>query len=266
MNVFDKIVGTAHVVAESTKLRSTRSGGGHMANVIMTKDMDNGCLVSLGEYVEDEVYKAAPPIAGAPVYLIITPPLAYNNDRKFYADEKYFYNAKGEIARGYQIFEDDFFTLSIPAFATTRTPVKGDYVSYSDVTQLYTASTTKGSSGFVGQITNVIPRGVAGEDVRYEIKVVAPNAASGAVYDASVTVTMSLTDLDSDAPAFAYVGDTLVITLTGKNSKVAPDALTSITMGGSAVDSGKYTYANGVITLPNVSGAVAITASGANAS
>lgn len=171
-NVFDRISGDAHVVAESTKLRSTHKGGGHMANIRMAADADNGCLFSLGSYVEDEVYAGVAPAEGSAVYLIITPPLAYNSDRRFYADEKYFYNAAGEIARGYQIFEDDFFCISANGFSDTKVPAKDDYVTYTHATQLYTASEEAPESGFVGQVTNVIVR--ANGDVRYEIRVINP--------------------------------------------------------------------------------------------
>lgn len=47
---------TKHGVAESTKLRATLSG--HILNVKADKDLDNGTLVAIDEYVEPDYYEA----------------------------------------------------------------------------------------------------------------------------------------------------------------------------------------------------------------
>ena len=109
MNVFDNIQGTAHVVAESSRLKATTAG--HIYDLKMIEDTDNGSIVAVGAHVEGQVFKAKAFANGDKPYLVLTPPLAYNG-KKAWSDEKYFYNAKGEIARAYELYKDDIFTVS----------------------------------------------------------------------------------------------------------------------------------------------------------
>lgn len=145
-NVFDKITGTAHVVAESSKLKSTITG--HIADLEMIADTDNGSIVAIGAHVEGQVFKAAAYEAGKTPYLVLTPPLAYNG-KKLWSDEKYFYNAKGDIARAYELHVDDIYTVSADAF--DGTPAVGKFV---DAT--YTIADAAGESGFVGEIVGEV--------------------------------------------------------------------------------------------------------------
>lgn len=142
MNVFDNIQGQAHVVAESSRLKATISG--HIYDLKMTEDTDNGTIVAIGKFVEEQVFEAKTYAAGDTPYLILTPPLAYNG-KKAWSDEKYFYNAKGEIARAYELHKDDIFTVSADAF--TGSPEVGKYV---DAT--YTVAESAPATGFVGEI------------------------------------------------------------------------------------------------------------------
>lgn len=143
MNVFDNIQGTAHVVAESSRLKATISG--HIYDLKMTEDTDNGTIVGIGNFVEEQVFAAKTYAAGDTPYLILTPPLAYNG-KKAWSDEKYFYNAQGEIARAYELHKDDIFTVSADAF--TGSPAVGKYVD-----STYTvADATTNMHGFVGEI------------------------------------------------------------------------------------------------------------------
>ena len=142
MNVFDNIQGTPHVVAESSRLKATISG--HIYDLKMTEDTDNGTIVAVGAHVEGQVFKAKTYAAGDTPYLVLTPPLAYNG-KKAWSDEKYFYNAKGEIARAYELHKDDIFTVSADAF--TGSPEVGKYV---DAT--YTVTESAPATGFVGEI------------------------------------------------------------------------------------------------------------------
>ena len=142
MNVFDNIQGTAHVVAESSRLKATTAG--HIYDLEMIEDTDNGTIVAVGAHVEGQVFKAKTYAAGDAPYLILTPPLAYNG-KKAWSDEKYFYNAKGEIARAYELHKDDVFTISADAF--TGSPAVGKYV---DAT--YTVAESAPATGFVGEI------------------------------------------------------------------------------------------------------------------
>lgn len=159
-NVFDLVKGTAHVVAESSRLKATIAG--HIYDLEMVEDTDNGTIVALGAHVEGQVYKAATYAAKAKPYLVLTPPLAYNG-RKVWSDEKYFYNAKGEIARAYELHVDDIYTISEDAF--TGAPAVGKFV---DAT--YAIKDTAPTSGFVGEIIEEVNYT---NSVSYRIRVVA---------------------------------------------------------------------------------------------
>ena len=141
-NVFDLVKGTEHVVAESSRLKATTAG--HIYDLEMIADTDNGTIVALGEHVEGQLYKAKAYAAETKPYLVLTPPLAYNG-KKGWSDEKYFYNATGEVARAYELYVDDMYTLSEDAF--TGTPAVGKFVDAA-----YAIKDTAPSTGFVGEI------------------------------------------------------------------------------------------------------------------
>ena len=61
-NVFDKIVGAEHVVAESSLLKAT--GAGHILSMKCHKDLDNGSIVTRGAWVEAQVFDSADYAAG----------------------------------------------------------------------------------------------------------------------------------------------------------------------------------------------------------
>lgn len=169
-NVFDNIQATKHIVAESSLLKSTIAG--HIYSLKMIKDTDNGSIVSRGDWdstsEDGQVFKAKAYAAGETPLLVLTPPMGYNSDRKHYTDECYFYNAKDEIARAYELVEGDIFTISEEAITKAGSEVKvGNYVSVVD--GLYKEATSKGSSGFVGQIIDKV---VYTNSVSYRILVV----------------------------------------------------------------------------------------------
>lgn len=145
MNVFDNIQGTAHVVAESSRLKATTTG--HIYDLEMIEDTDNGTIVAIGALSDlgVQVFKAKAYAAGEKPYLVLTPPLAYNG-KKAWSDEKYFYNAQGEVARAYELHLGDIYTVSADAF--TGSPAVGKYVD-----STYTvAEATTNIHGFVGEI------------------------------------------------------------------------------------------------------------------
>lgn len=146
-NVFDKIEGAKHVVCESSLLKAT--GCGHIYSLKCHDDLDNGSIVSVGEWVEAQVFNSKEYAAGSRPILVLTTPIGYNSDRKEYQDECYFYNAKDEIARGYELNEGDIFTISKEAFVGT--PEKGKFV---DAT--YAVADAAGESGFVGEIVEKV--------------------------------------------------------------------------------------------------------------
>ena len=123
-NYFDNIKNVPeHVVAESSRLTAT--GAGHIYDLEMIADTDNGSIVAIGEHVEGQLFKAKAYAAGEKPYLVLTPPLAYNG-RRGWTDEKYFYNAEGEVARAYELYVGDIYTVSANAF--TGDPAVGKYV------------------------------------------------------------------------------------------------------------------------------------------
>lgn len=162
-NVFDLVKGTAHVVAESSRLKATTAG--HIYDLEMIADTDNGTIVGIGAHVEGQVYKAKAFANGDKPYFILTPPLAYNG-KKSWSDEKYFYNAKGEIARAYELHVDDIFTVSEDAF--TGTPAVGKFV---DAT--YAVADAAGEAGFVGEIIEEVNYT---NSVSYRVRVVSIGA------------------------------------------------------------------------------------------
>lgn len=148
-SVFDNITGTPHVVAESSLLKATQVG--HILSLKCHKDLDNGSIVTRGDFVEEQVFKTADYTAGKKPYLVLSVPIAYNSDRKYYQEEQWFYNATGEIARCYELYDDDIFTISSDAITALATvPVVGNYVEVKD--GLYEEKAAAPESGIVLKI------------------------------------------------------------------------------------------------------------------
>lgn len=159
-NYFDNIKNVpTHAVAESSRLTAT--GVGHIYDLEMIADTDNGTIVAIGAHVEGQLFKAKAYAAGDRPYLVLTPPLAYNG-KKAWSDEKYFYNATGEVARAYELYVDDIYTLSENAFSGT--PAVGKFV---DAT--HKAADEAGSTGYVGQIIEKVDYT---NSVSYRVRVV----------------------------------------------------------------------------------------------
>lgn len=158
MTNFESILAslTKHGVASSTKLKATIDG--HILNVEADKDLDNGTLVAIGDYVEPDYYEAkdSTGFAGKIVeiaangnfivevddpgdaFLVLTTPKSYISDPSQFAAEHQFYNAEGEIMRCYQLYKYDRFTASAECFDTT--PAKGQTVTVTASTRkLHTA-------------------------------------------------------------------------------------------------------------------------------
>ena len=149
MNVFDNMKADKRVTCESSLLKATEVG--HILSMQCHKDLDNGSIVTRGEFVEEQVFKTADYAAGKKPFLVLTTPIGYNSDRKSYQDEQYFYNATGEIARCYELHVNDIFTVSADAITALATaPVVGNYVSVDG--GLYKEAANAGTSGFVAQI------------------------------------------------------------------------------------------------------------------
>lgn len=77
------------------------------------------------------------------------------------------------------------------------------------------------------------------------------------------SVTNDLTNLSSNGAATVNIGTTYTATLTASGLLASlPDNLTSVTMGGVPLSSSDYTYtkSSGVVSIPNVTGDIVITA------
>lgn len=175
MNVFDNVIGTEHIVAESSLLLATY-GGRHIKDLKMDKDRDNGTIVGKAPvasgYTDVQAFNAKPAVVGEPVYLLLTPPMGYHGELKEYLAEKYFYNAQGEIARAYEIGAGDIFTVSAIAITPLATaPVVGDYVTFDETTGKYIEAASAPTTGIC--IAQIIEAVNYQNSVSYRLEVVA---------------------------------------------------------------------------------------------
>lgn len=159
-NVFDNITGVKHCVAESSLLKATEVG--HIYSLRCHEDMDNGSIVCVGNWVEAQVYASKDYTEGEHPVFVLTPPIGYNSDRREYQEEQYFYNAKDEIARAYELHVGDIFTVSEVIFGEGNVPAVGKFIDAS-----YTVSESAGE-GFVGEIVEKV---IYSQSVSYRIAV-----------------------------------------------------------------------------------------------
>ena len=119
-----------HAVAGSSKLKATTAG--HIYNIKIDTDLDNGSIVAKGEYVSPEVYKAKDSTGftgkildkasngnwyvevetPGDALLLLNPPLIYEEYTTAMQHESNFYNAAGDIVRAYELYAGDIFELS----------------------------------------------------------------------------------------------------------------------------------------------------------
>ena len=130
-----------HATVNASKMLAA-TGGKHIYNLVMDKDRDNGQIVAKGEWKGQEKYAVKETVTGfsgvileqaangnwyvevtAPGdgILICTVPLIYEEYSHKFTSEANFYNAKDDIARGYELAAGDIFEVSAAAF--TGTPV-----------------------------------------------------------------------------------------------------------------------------------------------
>jgi hypothetical protein len=127
-NVYDLAIGEVHAVCESSRLKATTAG--HIYDLKCHKALDNGAIVGVGAHVEGQVFNAKDYAEGDIACLILTPPFAYNG-KKYQSEEKFFYNAEGEIARAYELHVGDIYTISEAGL--TGSPAVGAHVNASNV-------------------------------------------------------------------------------------------------------------------------------------
>ena len=130
-----------HAVAGSSKLKATTAG--HIYNIKIEQDLDNGSVVAKGDYVAPEYYKAKDSTGFAGVILdkaangnwyvevtdpgdallLLQVPMIYEEYTTRMTYESNFYNASGDIVRAYELYKGDIFELSAEGF--NGTPEKG---------------------------------------------------------------------------------------------------------------------------------------------
>ena len=128
------------------------NGGEHILNIELTSDADNGSIVSAGEYKSFDNYVEAAAPAGYEAKIVdvaadgnfyvqvVNPADAilvcevidnpYNNYDSRFKASKNFYNAEGDVVRGYVLHKFDIYELSVEGFEGT--PEVGKTVTVTD--------------------------------------------------------------------------------------------------------------------------------------
>lgn len=117
------------------------NGGEHILNIELTEDADNGSIVGVGEYktFDNYVEAEAPAEYSAKIidtaadgnfYVEVVEPAdavlvcevinnPYTNYDSRFKSDKNFYNAKGDVVRGYVLHKYDIYELSEEGFEGT---------------------------------------------------------------------------------------------------------------------------------------------------
>jgi len=142
-----------HAVAGSTRLAATNATGGDgIADIKVSKDLDNGTIIGKGALIAGEVYAMTAPttftgkiidrasngnwlvevLTCKNAYLVLTSPSTPYDFTIAMSAESTFYNEKDSIARAYKLHEYDVFELSTEGF--DGTPVKNASVAVDSTT------------------------------------------------------------------------------------------------------------------------------------
>ena len=145
------IVTNKHVTSFPTKVASMMGQYGHVYNIVLQANADNGLLVGRGDYVSFDQYEddavAANTVEGiirelgadgrwivefsklpaAEVLYIYNSPVSEYPEKEF-QDEALMYNKAGEVAQGATVIIGDWAAYSDLAF--TGTPETGKTVKY----------------------------------------------------------------------------------------------------------------------------------------
>jgi len=140
-----------HIIAFPSFIASAMGQYGHVINLVMQADTDNGTLATKGAYVSFEQYKAAAVTANAVegvireasaeggwyveitklpadiVYWVYNTPISPYPEKEL-REEGLFYNETGDVTQGMELHVGDIFSVSDSAF--TGTPVAGATVKY----------------------------------------------------------------------------------------------------------------------------------------
>jgi len=149
--------GTIHTMVRLDKVASSYHG--NMETVVNANaDMDNGCIVMLGDLVPGEInaYQVRIPDANSiltdEVLLVKSPEF---NGPNYYPNTtlKDFYNPQGSYARAYHLTVGDEFTITTNGI--TGTPAVDQYlIPQAGSLQLTVAPNLSGGTRFAAKITN----------------------------------------------------------------------------------------------------------------
>ena len=141
----------SHITSFPTKIASMMGQYGHVYNVVLQADTDNGILASRGDDVSFDQYEndaiAANAVEGiirelgadgrwivefsklpaTEVLYLYNSPVSEYNEKEF-QDESLMYNKAGEVAQGATLIIGDMASYSALAF--TGTPAAGSTVKY----------------------------------------------------------------------------------------------------------------------------------------
>lgn len=140
-----------HIIAFPSLVCSAMGQFGHVINLVMQANQDNGVLATKGDYVKFEQYKMAAvadnKVEGVireaaseggfyveftkldgQIFFVYNAPISPYPEVEL-RDEGLFYNATGDVTQGMELHLGDIVTLNDAAF--TGTPVEGKTVKYS---------------------------------------------------------------------------------------------------------------------------------------
>lgn len=131
-----------HIKSFPNKIASMMNQYGHVYNLVLTADTDNGTLATRGDYVSFDQYEQdavtandvevtvreqmadgtwlveVTKLPAAEVLYVYNSPVSEYNEREF-QDEELMYNKAGEVAQGATLIIGDMYTLSDSAFTGT---------------------------------------------------------------------------------------------------------------------------------------------------
>lgn len=131
--------------------------GKNLVSVKYDGEIENGCIVAVGDYVdgEREVRVASAPAVNADVRnlaLIASPEVIKDKDNYALSD---FVNEAGSICRGYRLISGDMFSLTKEAFADGATLAKGSIVELNGTVKLNAVASASGDATAIGSIKAV---------------------------------------------------------------------------------------------------------------
>ncbi len=141
-----------HTVAFPTRIAAS-AGSPHIFDVKLTANHDNGVFLTLGDYITLGTYKEGVSkgtitgtiveqatngdyfveidTAGKGTVFIYMPEISPYDEKRF-RKEELFYNASGDVVKGYELTYKDMVSLSAAGF--TNTPVVGKSVTVDSTT------------------------------------------------------------------------------------------------------------------------------------